>query len=381
MTSLLLQRLGIALPIIQGPMTGSDTPALAAAVSSAGGLGMLGCGMRSPAAMAEAAAAVRQQTDRPFGLNLFVQATPNPDEATVQAAMERLAPLYAELGLQPQRPTQWCEDFAAQFEALVALRPAVASFTFGILEAAQVARLHAAGCLVVGTATTVAEARAWADVGADAVCASGTEAGGHRGTFLGDFTASQVGTLALVPQCVDAVNIPVIAAGGIMDGRGIAAAKALGAQAVQMGTAFLACPESGIGPAYRQALAQAQDTDTRLTRVFSGRPARGIVNAMMESLAAEEDRVPAYPVQNALTGALRRTAAAQGRTSHLSLWAGQGVGAARPVPAARLMALLAREWRLAAASVAAKAICRGGLADSRSDADVPQLLCAHSPTK
>ena len=356
MTSSLLQRLGIALPIIQGPMTGSDTPALAAAVSAAGGLGMLGCGMRSPAAMAEAAAAVRQQTDRPFGMNLFVQATPNPDEATVQAAMERLAPLYAELGLQPQRPTQWCEDFAAQFEALVALRPAVASFTFGILDTAQVARLHAAGCLVVGTATTVAEARAWAQVGADAVCASGTEAGGHRGTFLGDFAASQVGTLALVPQCVDAVDIPVIAAGGIMDGRGIAAAQALGAQAVQMGTAFLACPESGIGPAYRQALAQAQDTDTRLTRVFSGRPARGIVNAMMEALAAEEDRVPAYPVQNALTGALRRAAAAQGRTSHLSLWAGQGVGAARPVPAARLMALLAQEWRLAAASVAAKAI-------------------------
>ena len=344
MTSSLLQRLGIALPIIQGPMTGSDTPALAAAVSSAGGLGMLGCGMRSPAAMAEAAAAVRQQTDRPFGMNLFVQATPNPDEATVQAAMERLAPLYAELGLQPQRPAQWCEDFAAQFEVLVALRPAVASFTFGILDAAQVARLHAVGCLVVGTATTVAEARAWAQVGADVVCASGTEAGGHRGTFLGDFTASQVGTLALVPQCVDAVDIPVIAAGGIMDGRGIAAAQALGAQAVQMGTAFLACPESGIGPAYRQALAQARDTDTRLTRVFSGRPARGIVNAMMEALAAEEDRVPAYPVQNALTGALRRAAAAQGRASHLSLWAGQGVAAVRPLPAAQLVALLAQEW-------------------------------------
>ena len=347
MTSSLLQRLGIALPIIQGPMTGSDTPALAAAVSAAGGLGMLGCGMRSPAAMAEAAAAVRQQTDRPFGMNLFVQATPNPDEATVQAAMERLAPLYAELGLQPQRPTQWCEDFAAQFEVLVALRPAVASFTFGILDAAQVARLHAAGCLVVGTATTVAEARAWAQVGADVVCASGTEAGGHRGTFLGDFTASQVGTLALVPQCVDAVDIPVIAAGGIMDGRGIAAAQALGAQAVQMGTAFLACPESGIAPAYRQALAQAQDTDTRLTRVFSGRPARGIVNPMMEAMAADEANVPAYPVQNALTGALRRAAAVQGRASHLSLWAGQGVAAVRPLPAAQLVALLAQEWALA----------------------------------
>ena len=341
MTSSLLQRLGIALPIIQGPMTGSDTPALAAAVSAAGGLGMLGCGMRSPAAMAEAAAAVRQQTDRPFGMNLFVQATPNPDEATVQAAMERLAPLYAELGLQPQRPTQWCEDFAAQFEVLVALRPAVASFTFGILDAAQVARLHAAGCLVVGTATTVAEARAWAQVGADVVCASGTEAGGHRGTFLGDFTASQVGTLALVPQCVDAVDIPVIAAGGIMDGRGIAAAQALGAQAVQMGTAFLACPESGIGPAYRQALAQAQDTDTRLTRVFSGRPARGIVNRVMRELGTMSPAAPAFPLATAAMAPLRAHAEQRGSGDFSPLWAGQNASGCQAVGAAELTRALA----------------------------------------
>ncbi|PWW47043.1 NAD(P)H-dependent flavin oxidoreductase [Melaminivora alkalimesophila] len=352
----LLQRLQIDLPLFQGPMTGSDTPQLAAAVSQAGGLGFLGCGMRSPQAMREAAAAVRAATAKPFGMNLFVLEQPTPDAATVQAAIDRLAPLYADLGLPPpEAPARWCEDFHAQFEALLEARPAVASFTFGILDAAQVARLHAAGCLVVGTATIVAEARAWAQVGADAVCASGTEAGGHRGTFLGDFTASQVGTLALVPQCVDAVNIPLIAAGGIMDGRGIAAAQALGAQAAQMGTAFLACPESGIGPAYRQALAQAQDTDTRLTRIFSGRPARGIVNAMMEALAAEEDRVPAYPVQNALTGALRRAAAAQGRTSHLSLWAGQGVGAARALPARELVAVLADEWHTACGRLAAAA--------------------------
>ncbi|MCZ8092815.1 MAG: nitronate monooxygenase [Acidovorax sp.] len=343
----LLQRLPITLPIVQGPMTGADSPALAAAISAAGGLGMLGCGMRSPAAMAEAAAAVRQLTDRPFGMNLFVQATPTPDAATVQAALQRLAPLYAELGLAPEVPAQWCEDFGTQLEALAALRPAVASFTFGILTSAQVARLQAVGCLVVGTATTVAEAQAWAAVGADAVCASGMEAGGHRGTFLGDFQSSLVGTLALVPQCVDALDIPVIAAGGIMDGRGIAAAQALGAQAVQMGTAFLTCPESSISPAYRQALVQAKDTDTRLTRIFSGRLARGIVNPMMETMAADEANVPAYPVQNALTGALRRAAAAQGRSSHLSLWAGQGVAAVRPQPAAQLVATLAEEWRVA----------------------------------
>ena len=350
----LFSRLGIALPIVQGPMTGSDTPALAAAVSEAGGLGMLGCGMRSPAAMAEAAAEVRRRTGRPFGMNLFVQATPAPDAATVREALDRLAPLYAEFGLEPAVPAQWCEDFAAQFEALLAARPAVASFTFGILDARQVERLHTAGCTVIGTATTVAEARAWAAVGADAVCASGLEAGGHRGTFLADFESSMVGTLALVPQCVDALaGLPVIAAGGIMDGRGIAAAQALGAEGVQMGTAFLACPESAIGPAYRAAMAAAGETDTRITRVFSGRPARGIVNATMERLASVEAAVPAYPVQNALMGPVRKAAAAQGRAAVLALWAGQGVAAARPMPAGELVALLAREWRAASAKIKA----------------------------
>lgn len=339
----LLARLQIELPVIQGPMAGADTPALAAAVSQAGGLGMLGCGMRSPAAMAAAAAEVRRQTGRPFGMNLFVQDTPAPDDAAVRAALQRLAPLYAELGLAPEVPAQWCEDFAAQFDALVEARPAVASFTFGILAADQVARLRAAGIFVIGTATTVAEARAWADVGADAVCASGMEAGGHRGTFLGSFEASMIGTLALVPRCVDALAIPVIAAGGIMDGRGIAAAQALGAQAAQLGTAFLVCPESGIAPAYRDALGRAQGSDTRTTRVFSGRPARGIANAMMERLAGDEAAVPAYPVQNALTGALRRAAAAQGQAGYLSLWAGQGVEAARPLPAAQLVQRLEQE--------------------------------------
>ncbi|MDA8523054.1 NAD(P)H-dependent flavin oxidoreductase [Acidovorax sp. NCPPB 4044] len=355
MPALLPSTLGLRLPVFQGPMTGADTPALAAAVSEAGGLGMLGCGMRSPAAMADAAAEVRRRTDRPFGMNLFVQDTPRPDDATVQAALARLAPLYARFGLEPAVPAQWCEDFAAQFEALLQARPAVASFTFGILPAAQVERLHTAGCTVVGTATTVAEARAWEAVGADAVCASGLEAGGHRGTFLGGFDAAMVGTLALVPQCVDALAIPVVAAGGIMDGRGIAAALALGAQAVQMGTAFLVCDESGIAPAYRQALATARETDTRTTRTISGRPARGIVNAMMDTLAADEDAVPAYPVQNALTGALRKAAAAQGDAQYLSLWAGQGVALARPQPAAALVERLEAEWRAAAGRAARNA--------------------------
>ena len=369
---LLPHALNLRLPVIQGPMAGADTPALAAAVSQAGGLGMLGCGMRSPAAMAEAAAAVRAATARPFGMNLFVQEAPTPDAATVAQGLERLAPLYALFGLQPSAPARWCEDFAAQFEALIAARPAVASFTFGILSASQVERLQAAGCYVMGTATTVVEALAWAEVGADAVCASGQEAGGHRGTFLPctsdadgrsaptqeDFTAAMVGMQALVPACVDALaprGVAVVAAGGIMDGRGIAAAQALGAQVVQMGTAFLACPESGIGPAYRQALARAQATDTRTTRIFSGRPARGIANAMMERLQAEEARVPAYPVQNALTAALRRAAAETGNADYLSLWAGQGVGAIRALPAAELLRQLTAEHDAALASLLALA--------------------------
>ncbi len=362
MSASLLHTLALRLPIVQGPMAGSDTPALAAAVSAAGGLGMIGAGMSAPARIAEATAEVRRCTDQPFGINLFVQDTPTPDAATVAQALERLAPLYAELGLPPpEMPARWCEDFRAQFDALLAARPAVASFTFGILNSADVARLHAAGCYVVGTATTVAEALAWADVGADAVCASGMEAGGHRGSFLGNFAASMIGTLALVPQCVDALcprGVAVIAAGGIMDGRGIAAAQALGAEAVQMGTAFLVCPESGIGNAYRQALAGATATDTRTTRIFSGRPARAIVNRMVEQLQAFEDSVPAYPVQNALTGALRRAAAQAGRGDYLSMWAGQGVAAARPLPAAALVAQLEEEWRAASATLSARTPAR-----------------------
>ena len=347
MTSEFMQRLGVMLPIVQGPMTGSDSPDLAAAVSAGGGLGSLGCGMRSPQAMRDAAAAVRAQTDRPFCMNLFVQATPTPDAAQVERALQRLAPLYAQFGATPAVPAQWCEDFAQQLDTLIDLRPAVASFTFGILTDAQVARLHAGGIAVWGTATTVAEALAWQAAGADAVIASGCEAGGHRGTFLGDYASSMVSTLPLVRECAQRLQVPVIAAGGIMDGACIAAALALGAQAVQMGTAFLVCPESAINTAYRTALASAAATDTVTTRTISGRPARGIRNAMIGMLEPEEADIPAYPVQNALTGALRKLAGGAGDAQYLSLWAGQGVALARALPAAQLLRQLSEEWRAA----------------------------------
>ncbi|WP_241170930.1 NAD(P)H-dependent flavin oxidoreductase, partial [Serratia marcescens] len=196
---------------------------------------------------------------------------------------------------------------------------------------------------VIGTATTVAEARAWEEAGADFVCVSGSEAGGHRPTFLGDIEQSCVGLMALLPQVVAAVKIPVIAAGGIMNGRGIAAARLLGAQAAQLGTAFLCSPESGIAEAWRAALRNAGDDSTRLTRAFSGRPARGIVNDFMCQMRAEEAQILPYPVQNALTGDIRQAAAKAGRGEFMSLWAGQGVGLARPMPAAELVATLAAE--------------------------------------
>ncbi|HEY8331869.1 MAG TPA: nitronate monooxygenase, partial [Pseudomonas sp.] len=298
----------------------------------------------SPAAMREGVARVRALTERPFNVNLFILDDPAPSDEEVARAQARLDPLRAELGLPPgSRPARFCEDNRAQIETLLELAPPVVSFTFGILDAATLARFHQAGCLVMGTATTVAEAQAWEAVGADLVCAQGGEAGGHRGTFLGDPQQACIGLMALLPQLAAAVNIPVVAAGGIMDGRGIAASLLLGAQAAQLGTAFLCCPESGIPALWKEQILAARDDSTRLTRAFSGRFARGIANDFMRRLAAEEDQVPAYPVQNALTGDIRQAATRQGRSEYLSLWAGQGAAMARPLPAAALVQVLMTE--------------------------------------
>lgn len=331
-------------PIIQGPMAGGFcTPALVAAVSNAGGLGSLPASLLTPAAMAEQVAAIRAASDRPFLINLFVQDTPTPTEEEIAAASDLLRPIWTGLGWSAlPRPAQWCQDFAAQFETLLSLRPAVASFTFDILDASQVARLHQAGILVVGTVTTVAEALAWQAVGADAVVASGIEAGGHRGTFLGPQEDATLGGRALWAQVVAAVDIAVIAAGGIMDGADIRAALDLGASAVQMGTAFLVTDEAQLHPLYKQALL-AGDSPTRLTRAFSGRYARGIENRFMQQMAAVEGQLPAYPVQNALTAPIRAAAAAANDSGLMSLWAGSGVGRARAMPVAQLMATLLGE--------------------------------------
>ncbi|MFN7643828.1 MAG: NAD(P)H-dependent flavin oxidoreductase [Burkholderiales bacterium] len=343
-------RFGLDWPIVQAPMAGGiTTPALVAACCEAGALGSLGAAVLSPDRIRSEVAAIRALTRRPFAINLFVLDEPERFARDGEAAaIARLASWRARSGLPAQqRPARVCESFAAQLDAVIEAAPAVASFHFGIPPADRLAALRRAGCRIVGGATNVAEARAWAEAGADAIVAQGGEAGGHRGTFVGGFEEGAIGTMALVPRlvdAVDAVDVPVIAAGGIMDGRGVAAAFALGAQGVQLGTAFLACDESGAHPNWKAALAEADTRGTRLTRVFSGRPARGLVNGFMEAMRADEGAVPVYPVQNALTAELRAAATRAGDIEAMSLWAGQAAALARPMPAAALVARLADEF-------------------------------------
>lgn len=347
----------LPIPILQAPMVGASTDAMALAVSQAGGMGSIGAGALSPDAVAAAVAKLKAETDAPFGVNLFVVPPARPDGEAVAGALQRLAPWYAELGAPlPEAPNDFAPDFSAQLAALTAAAPPVASFTFGILETAQVEALHRAGTYVVGTATTVAEARAWAEVGADGICAQGFEAGGHRGHFLADPEASLTGTLALVATIRAAVDLPVIAAGGIMDGRGVAAVMALGASAAQMGTAFLLADQTGVSAPWRSALEGAGDDATRLTRAFSGRHARGIENRFMREMRASENNVLAYPVQNRLTQPLRAAAARAGEPDMISLWAGQAVSLARSGDAGDMV----RRWWAEAREAAQALVQRTG---------------------
>lgn len=271
-----LDRLGLRSPVIQAPMAGGgDTAALVAAVNEAGGLGFVGAAYLTDAQIAERALDIRSRTALPFGINLFAP-TPAPGPAPMMAdSLARVAPFYAELGLPaPEAPSYVGDGFDRQFAALLDSGAAYYSVTFGLPPADSVAAAKAQGMRVLGTATTVAEAVALEQAGVDAVIAQGSEAGGHRGSFIGDPAANLIGTMALVPQVADAVGVPVIASGGIMDGRGIAAALALGAAAVQMGTVFLTSDEAGIPEAHKAAILTAREDQTRLTRAFSGRPAR-----------------------------------------------------------------------------------------------------------
>src|SRR5581483_10319325 len=296
------QLLGLRYPIVQAPMAGGfTTPELVAAVSNVGALGSLAGAMLSPDALREAIRAVRALTDRPFNVNLFAPLPPPAaDPERISMLQAELAPYRAELGLpgRPSPPKPPPAGLAeAQLAVVVEQRVPVFSFTFG---APPLEEIRETGARVLGTATTVAEAVELERLGVDVVVAQGAEAGGHRGTFLGPFERGLVGGLALLPQVVDAVSVPVVLAGGIMDGRGIAAALALGADGVQLGTAFLRCREAGTPPPYRQALAQARDEDTAVTAVYSGRPARAIHTDLIHRLERSGLEPLPYPLQGAV---------------------------------------------------------------------------------
>jgi len=325
-------------PLICAPMAGGpSTPALAAEVSRAGGLGFLGCAYSTPEQILESSREVRARTDRPFGINLFAEV---PGGAPVDPApmLELLRPIHSELGLPPpEAPTPSPGMLDAQIDAVIESGAAVFSITFGLLSSAQLERLKRAGLVTMGTANTVEEARRIEAAGFESVIAQGSEAGGHRATFVGTAERGLVGTMALVPQVVDAVRVPVVAAGGIMDGRGWVAAEALGAAGVQLGTAFLAADECGTIPGYKEAVLAATDDGTTVTRAYSGRAARGLVTRFLTMVEERPGVILPYPLQNALTRPMRAAANRAGRPELLSLWAGQAARLARRAPAAEIV--------------------------------------------
>lgn len=337
--------LGIELPVIQAPMAGAQGSTLAAAVSNAGGLGSLPCATLSAAAMREEISALRQRTSKPFNVNFFCHAPPAVDAAREAAWRAKLAPYYRDFGLAGDAASAGPQRRAfgqAETELLCELRPApaVVSFHFGLPPEDLLTRIRALGCRILACATTLEEAR-WLEArGVDAIIAQGLEAGGHRGMFLSDDLTTQVATFALVPQIVGAVRTPVIAAGGIADAKGVAAAMALGAQAVQIGTAYLLCPEAATSPVHRAALQGEQAGHTAVTNLFTGRPARGIVNRLMRELGAIGE-VPAFPLAAAAVAPLRAKAESSGSGDFSPLWAGQSACGCREVSAATLTRELA----------------------------------------
>jgi nitronate monooxygenase len=343
----LLDLFAIDVPVLQAPMAGASDAELAIAVAKAGGLGALPAGMldgeqvRAQVGQFRAAA-----KDKPLNLNFLAHKMPVPNNARENAWRERLKPYYLEFGIDPAAPVAGAarKPFDAAACAIVEeIRPAVVSFHYGLPEKELVARVKTAGCKIICSATTVGEARFLEANGCDAIIAQGLEAGGHRGMFLTTDVTTQIGLFALLPQVVDAVKIPVIATGGIGDARTMAAALTLGAAAVQIGTAFLLCPEAKILPPHRAALRTAHDESTVVTNVFSGRPARGLVNRAVRELGPISDIVPEFPLASGALAPLHAKAQAQGSGDFSPMFAGQAAALGHELPAGQLVRKLATE--------------------------------------
>jgi nitronate monooxygenase len=336
--------LGIELPVVQAPMAGSQGSALAIAVSTAGGLGSLPCAMLTPDAMRKELLAITSATSHPYNVNFFVHRQPQPEASRENAWRKLLAPYYAELGIDPSAIQAGPARMPFSNEAadvLETFKPAVVSFHFGLPSAPLVARVKSWGSQVWSSATTVDEAR-WLEAhGAGAVIAQGFEAGGHRGNFLSDDLHTQVGTFALVQQIAKAVRVPVIAAGGISDARGVKAAMQLGAAGVQVGTAYMLCPEATTSAVHRAALKSDAAATTAVTNVFTGRPARGIVNRLMREVGPINPVAPAFPLAASAILPLRMKAESQGSGDFSSLWAGQNAHGCGELAAAELTCALA----------------------------------------
>jgi nitronate monooxygenase len=346
----LIDLFGIEHPIVLSPMATIGTIGLAASVCTAGGLGSIACAGLPPEAVANMVRELRTLTARPFSVNFFCHSPAKADSASEQAWRDRLSVYHRELGLECDMPLPHRDIApfnAAMCDVIEDVRPSVISFHFGLPDAALLTRVKAAGCRVMSSATTVEEAR-WLEArGVDAVIAQGCEAGGHRATFLAadidQAMASQSGTFALVPQVVDAVSVPVIAAGGIADGRGIAAAFALGAAGVQLGTAYLLCPEAATPSLHRDALRKGVRDATVLSNVFTGRPARLLVNRLVREIGPMAAATPAFPLAMGGIAPLRAAAESRGNTDFTPFWAGQASPLGREIPAEPLTASLVKE--------------------------------------
>ena len=342
----LTEQLGIDHPIIQAPMAGGPSTAeLVSAVSNAGALGSLGVGYLSPEQIDAEIKKVKKLTSKPFNVNLFVPEI-NQESKPSEKVLEKLTEFSKELGINPpQTPGSPKYTFEDQLAVVLDNNVPVFSFTFGVPEQRFMEQLKEKGVLIIGTATCTEEAIMLEKAGCNAIVAQGSEAGGHRGTFATTEGTPMIGGLSLVPQVVDKVQVPVIASGGIMDGRGIAASLALGASAVQIGTAFLTCEEAGVSKPWLDSIINSKDTSTVLTKAFSGKYARGIKNRFIDEMSPMENEVPSYPIQNSLTRSIRNASKEEGNADFLSLWAGQGSPMSRRCSAHDLIYSLVSETR------------------------------------